>query len=135
MTKIQQQKAKRFHLVCPVRTMQQLLRISGKTVIYRLCKHLNVNFGKGDQSRTFHLIMKNIENKMRRLPEYKLRFNKGFEAKRKKKNASFKKKQDELLEKKLENNEIPQQLEPFSYEHLTNTRKRELYNNLVNLLD
>ena len=86
--------------------MQQLLRITGKDVIYRFCKHLNVNFGEGDQSRTFNSIMKNLENKIRRLPEYKVRFSKDFEAKRQKKDASYKKKHDEILEKKMKNIQI-----------------------------
>ena len=38
------------------------------------------------------MINKRREAHQQMTPEYKLRFNKGFEAKRKKKNASFKKK-------------------------------------------
>lgn len=78
MTKMEREKANRFHKVCPVKTMQQLLRIAGKDVINRFCRHLNVN----TESRSFHYILKNLENKMRRLPAYKLRYNKEFDEKR-----------------------------------------------------
>lgn len=82
MTKVQMNKAKRAHNLIPVRSIQQLLRICGKKVILRLCEHLNVNRGEGENQRSFQALMKNLENKIRRLPEYKLRFNKSFEEKR-----------------------------------------------------
>ena len=58
-----------------------------------------------------------MENKIRRLPEYKLRFNAAFEAKRVK-NAKkpFKKPTDTLLE-------------------LTDDKKKELYKSMVELLN
>lgn len=68
-------KAKRAHNLIPVRSIQQLLRICGKQVILRLCEHLNVNKGEGENTRSFQGLMRNLENKIRRLPEYKLRFN------------------------------------------------------------
>lgn len=61
--------------------------------------------------------MKNMENKIRRLPEYKLRFNAAFEAKRvKKPKKPFKKPTDTLLE-------------------LTDDKKKELYKSMVELLN
>ena len=82
MTMCQQDKAKRFHNLVPVRTIHQVLRICGKDVILRLCDHLGVSKGDDANQRSFPGLMKNIENKFRRLPEYKLRFNKSFEEKR-----------------------------------------------------
>ena len=74
--------------------------------------------------------MKNMENKIRRLPEYKLRFNAAFEAKRRN-NAKkpFKKPTDALLEKRRETMQKPK------YEELTDDEKKELYKSMVELLN
>lgn len=70
--------------------------------------------------------MKNMENKIRRLPEYKLRFNAAFEAKRGK-NAKkpFKKPTDALLEKRRKTIQKPKDFP--NYEDLTDDMKKELY--------
>ena len=75
--------------------------------------------------------MKNMENKIRRLPEYKLRFNAAFEAKRRN-NAKkpFKKPTDALLEERRKIiKEFP------NYEELTDDTKKELYKSMVELLN
>ena len=78
--------------------------------------------------------MKNMENKIRRLPEYKLRFNAAFEAKRGK-NAKkpFKKPTDALLEKRRETMQKPKEFP--NYEELTDDKKKELYKSMVELLN
>ena len=74
--------------------------------------------------------MKNMENKIRRLSEYKLRFNAAFEAKR---GNNAKKPTDALLEKRRETMQKPKEFP--NYEELTDDKKKELYKSMVELLN
>lgn len=104
MTKQQQAKAKRILDCCPVRTVLQMVQIVGKKAIDRIFIHMAVR----TEGRDFREAMKNMENKIRRLPEYKIRFNKYFHQKRIKIPKSkywrqpkkpYQRKTDELLKK------------------------------------
>ena len=68
MTKKEIDKANRIHNLIPVPTMLQLQKIVGKVVVARVCNHLNVNEGEGENARSLRDKLKNIENKFRRLP-------------------------------------------------------------------
>jgi len=104
-------------LACPVKTMQQLLSITAPETIYRICKHLNVN----SKDRTIKYQMKNLENKIRRMPEYKYRYNKEFDQKRLKRYEDYQRKPDELYEKKKDR---VHELEEFpAFNKLTDARK------------
>ena len=95
----------------------------------RIFKHLNVNA----DGRTYKFQMKNLENKIRRLPEYKARYNKVFDSKRLKKYKDYKRKPDELFEMRKDR---VQELEDLpEFDSLTDTRKWVLRLKVEELLD
>ena len=126
-----------LHQACPVRTVVQLNQICLGPVLRRIFTHLNIN----DKERDFKGMMGNLENKIRRLSLYKLRYNSQFDKKRMKSSGlPFKgRDRDEKLEKfknDCENIEqLSQQLKPIEFSELLNVEKRAFRDAIIKLLD
>ena len=72
-----------------------------------------------DDKRPFKFLMKNVENKLRRLTEYKLRYNKVFDQKRQKNDKNYKRTHDPIFEKRKGGKK---NLEPFpAFKNLSDT--------------
>ena len=113
-------------------TVLQMLHIVGQSNVDRIFKHLNIY----SEGRSFKEKMKNLENKIRRLPQYKLLFNDQFYQKRlKNPEKVYKKNPDDLFEKQKTKLNLQNNLTKLNTKDLDHDTRKQIKANMEQLLN